>query len=228
MMRRPRTMSRLWLRLVLMAVASAVVGCGGPRPEGGGPATGNPADKAHAADAASAPEQLITGFAASPEINKSFALINQAARSETVALRTAALAHLRDANPDVHYAALYALALTADADHGARELAVLLSSPLADDRLLAAGALAGLRDKRALPVLIAALDDPRILSYRDPPEPAFEFAKTELLWFTRQEFVLKGAATAEQIGATKPAWENWWRTAGASIHFDPQTRRFAE
>jgi hypothetical protein len=43
-------------------------------------------------------------------------------------------------------------------NNGAAELAGMLTSANVDERLLSEGAPAGLGDKRALPVLIAALD----------------------------------------------------------------------
>jgi hypothetical protein len=179
-------------------------------------------------DAPGSPDHLIAGFADSPNIAAAFQGLNEAARENTAALRKAALAHLADKNPDIHYAALYALAMTADAANGANELAAMLNSPVLDDRLLSAGALAGLGDKRGLPILIAALDQQEPMAYRAPGEHACDFAKQQLLWFTRQDFGLKAASTSEQIAATKPAWEQWWQSAGASVHYDRQVRRFVE
>jgi hypothetical protein len=179
-------------------------------------------------DAPNSPEHLITGFAGSPNVAETFHELNEAARENTAALRRAALAHLADKDPEIHYAALYALAMTADAANGSSELAAMLDSPSVDDRLLSAGALAGLGNKRALPVLIGALDQPEPMRYRVSMERACDFAKQELLWFTRQDFGLKSASTNEQIAATKPAWQRWWQEAGASVHFDRQVSRFVE
>jgi len=182
-----------------------------------------------AADAPASPEQLITGFANAPNIHAAFYDLNQAAADNTAALRKAALAHLADKNdPDTHYAALYALVMTADADNGAAELASMLTSANVDERLLSAGALAGLGDKRALPVLIAALDQQDELSYRAPPQRAYDFAQRQLLWFTDQDFGLKAAETPEGIAATKPAWEQWWRSVGVALHYDRRERKFVK
>lgn len=186
------------------------------------------AGNCRAADASASPEQLITGFASAPNINAAFHELNEAAANNTAALRKAALAHLADKDPDTHYAALYALVMTADANNGAAELAGMLTSANVDERLLSAGALAGLGDKRALPALIAALDQQDDLSYRAPPRRAYEFAQSQLLWFTNQDFGLKAAQTPEEIAATKPAWEQWWRSVGGSLHYDRRERKFVE
>ena len=188
------------------------------------------AGNCRAADAPASPEQLITGFANAPNIHAAFSALNQAAANDTAALRKAALAHLADKkdDPDTHYAALYALVLTADADKGAAELAGMLTSANADERLLSAGALAGLGDKRALPALIAALDQQDELSYRAPPQRACDFAQRQLLWFTNQDFGLKAAQTPEEIAAAKPAWERWWRSVSGSLHYDRRERKFVE
>ena len=186
------------------------------------------AGNCRAADASPSPDQLITGFANAPNINAAFYDLNEAAANNTAALRKAALAHLADKEPDTHYAALYALVMTANADNGAAELGGMLTSANVDERLLSAGALAGLGDKRALPVLIAALDQQDDLSYRAPPRRAYEFAQSQLLWFTNQDFGLKAAQTPEEIAATKPAWEQWWRSVGGSLHYDRRERKFGE
>ena len=186
------------------------------------------AGNCRAADASPSPDQLITGFANAPNINAAFYDLNEAAAHNTAALRKAALAHLADKEPDTHYAALYALVMTANADNGAAELGGMLTSANVDERLLSAGALAGLGDKRALPVLIAALDQQDDLSYRAPPRRAYEFAQSQLLWFTNQDFGLKAAQTPEEIAATKPAWEQWWRSVGGSLHYDRRERKFGE
>jgi hypothetical protein len=178
-------------------------------------------------DAPNSPEHLITGFAGSPNVAETFHELNEAARENAAALRRAALAHLADKDPEIHYAALYALAMTADATN-ASELAAMLNSPSVDDRLLSAGALAGLGDKRGLPILITALDQQGPMAYRAPGARACDFAKQQLMWFTRQDFGLKAASTTEQIAATKPAWEQWWQATGTSVHFDRQVRRFVE
>jgi hypothetical protein len=181
-----------------------------------------------AADASASPEQLITGFAAALNRHAAFYDLNQAARTDTAALRKAGLAHLADKDPPTHYAALYALVMTADADNGGTELAGMLASPNVDERLLSAGTLAGLGDKRALPVLIAALDQQDELSYRAPSLRAYDFAQRQLLWFTNQDFGLKAALTLQQVAATKPAWERWWQSANGTLHYDRRERKFVE
>jgi hypothetical protein len=219
----PRPQPHLYLDprgsgFVAILLAGAVIGCCTA-------AAGN----CRAADAPASPEQLITGFANAPNIHAAFYDLNQAAVKNTAALRKAALAHLADkGDPDTHYAALYALVMTADADNGAAELAGMLTSANVDERLLSAGALAGLGDKRALPVLIAALDQQDELSYRAPPRRAYDFAQRQLLWFTNQDFGLRAAQTPERVAATKPAWAQWWRSVGVSLHYDRRERRFVE
>jgi len=152
--------------------------------------------------------------------------VNAAAFGEPAALRAAALKHLSDRRAGVHFAAVYALALTADAKTGAMQLRALLTSHAVEDRLLSAGALATLGDPRGLPVLIAALGDRSKLPIWEPPRQAFEFALTALLRYTNQDFGLKAAATAARVAATRPAWQRWWHSRHASLRFDQRTGRF--
>ena len=179
------------------------------------------------AAAGATPEQLIASFSDAPNPDAVFYAINKASGTDPAPVRKAALAHIGDSEPKTRYAALYALALSADKSD-AEALAKFLGSPVADERLLAAGALAGLRDKRALPILIAALDLDKPLNYRGAGERASTFAQQQLLHFTSLDFGLKVARTREQIAATRPEWERWWQRAGASVHYDPQTRQFVE
>jgi len=174
------------------------------------------------------PEQAITAFDPSnAAIETSFTKLNVAARNKPDALRRAALAHLNDSNPDVHYAAVYGLALTVTGSQGTKEMAAMLTAASLDDRLLAAGALTGTGDKRGLPILIAALDQGDELSYRDPPEAAFEFARTELLYFTNQTFGMTSSTDLAGTGETKPSWESWWQANQATLHFDPSTGKYS-
>ena len=172
-----------------------------------------------------APERLIGDFTATQNPDTFFYAMNRAAARDPASVRKAALARITDNDPKTRYAALYALALSADTGN-VDTLAEFLTSSAADERLLAAAALAGLRDKRSLPALIAALDEKEPLTYREAGERASTFAQKQLLYFTDQDFGLKGARTPEEIASTKPEWQHWWEMAGDSVHYDPQIRRF--
>ena len=154
--------------------------------------------------------------------------LNQAAEADPAALRKAALRHLHDGSAAVRYASLYGLVLTATAEEGTAELASMLVSANLDERLLSAAALAGIGDKRGLPVLIDALDSSAQLSFRDPPQPAFDFARTQLLWLTEADLGLKTAPELEsaQVAAAKPKWLLWWQANQAALHMDSQKRKF--
>jgi hypothetical protein len=177
---------------------------------------------------APSPEHAITGFEPSDAaIRTSFANLDSAARDHPDALRQAAVRHLHDSNPQVHYAAVYSLALTVTSSQGSNEMIALLTSASLNDRLLAAAALTGIGDKRGLPVLIAALDQGDELSYWDPPTAAFEFARTELLYFTAQAFGLTASTDLASATAAQSSWERWWQTNQASILFDPSTGKYS-
>lgn len=173
------------------------------------------------------PESAITGFdTSSRAIEASFHRIARVAHGDPAGLRQAALQHLRDEDPDTHYAAVYSLALTADGSSGAKQLRDMLSSSDVDEELLAAGRLIAIGDRSSIPILIDALADPAALSFRDPPQHAYDLARSELLLHTTRDFGLDDATTASAIAATQPAWRRWWATAGPSLRFDPDTSRF--
>ena len=173
------------------------------------------------------PPEAITQFSAL-ELTKSYHRLNQTAFERGAALRQAALSRIQDRDERIRYAAVYALAITANAEHDINELLRILQSGSIDERMLAAGALAGLGDKRGLPVLIDALDNGAELQFRTPPTQAREFARAQLLWFTTQDFGLRAAISPEQIPETKARWLAWWSSVGDTVRRDPSTRKFVQ
>ena len=105
--------STLWVRRrvrrfvvvgLFAAVALVAAGCGG------GGSTGP------------SPRAAITDFnPGETTINASFAALNTLARTHTDQLRAVALGKLNDSSPNVHYAAVYALSLTAQSGQGSAE-----------------------------------------------------------------------------------------------------------
>jgi hypothetical protein len=142
-------------------------------------------------------------------------------------LRTAALGHLADSNELVHYAAVYALALTAtNAGDSTVALQGLLTSVAVDDRLLAAGALIYRGDRSAIPVLIAELGSADAMAYRDPPTTASQFAATQLLRFTNQDLGLRAVSDTAGAAQVKAQWQQWWDEHGAGLVWDPTIGEF--
>jgi hypothetical protein len=169
----------------------------------------------------------VVGFDPSVKaINPSFSLLNVDASVHSGALRAAALAHLGDPDQDRQFAAVYALALTAEPGRGSSELARLLTSPNTTDRLLAAGSLVSIGDKSGIPVLIDALSSTDELAYSSPSQSGFEFAQAELLYFTTQDFGLRSATGPAAVAATQAAWRQWWTAQGPSLRFDPNARKY--
>jgi hypothetical protein len=173
-------------------------------------------------------EHAVTGFDPSKgHIVVSFRDLDTAALSDASGLRRAALKHLRDSAAGPHYAAVYGLALTATPKEGTTELVAMLTSESVDERLLSAASLVGSGDKRGLPVLVDALDQHEKLSFRDPSEPAFAFARAVLLNLTAGNFGLRAAVDRPAaVAATKPAWLRWWNANKATVHFESRTKRF--
>jgi hypothetical protein len=210
MTRRLRRIARLALLALIAATAAAA------------------SPSSDAARGASSPERAIVQFSGSPSrIGDSFHALHTHYLARAGALRSAALKHLRDKRPDVHYASLYALALTADAGPAAAALRRLLSSKQVDERMLAASALARTGDKAAIPVLIEGLSVRRQLAYRDPPEQAWELARHALLSYTTQDFGLHSAGTASAASRVQPAWRRWWKARAPSLRWKPGMRRFS-
>ncbi|MFY9577980.1 MAG: hypothetical protein WAQ33_01515 [Gaiellaceae bacterium] len=177
----------------------------------------------------SSAELAITSFSGTPtRVGASFRRLHNELLDHPTDLRAAALEHLGDGKADVHYAAIYSLALTAAPGPAADALLPVLGSMRLNDRMLAATALAGLGVKAALPVLIAKLDSGAPLAYREPPEQTWELARVALLTYTGENFGLRGSHTRAASARTKVAWLRWWSSLGTAVRWDDNARRFVQ
>lgn len=123
-------------------------------------------------------------------------------------------------DPDVRLAAIYALSITlssVDVD----AFSPILESTDPRERVLAAGGLLAVGDARAVPVLIALLDDDTPMALGFPPVHVWERARVALLRATGEDFGLSEAVTPEAAAATIPDWEVWWAGAEDDFHVVP-------
>lgn len=158
-------------------------------------------------------EQAILSFRGTPRrVEASFARIDSLVHGQGPALRAAALAHLSDHRPLIHYASVYALARTAEPGPSLDALSGLMGSRRVDDRALAAAKLLSLGNRDAIPVLITLLGSKRRLTFRDPPERAWQLAANALLVYTDQDFGLRHARTARAARRARRRWRQWWAT----------------
>jgi HEAT repeat protein len=128
-------------------------------------------------------------------------------------------------DPDVRLAAIYALSITlssVDVD----ALSPILESIDPRERVLAAAGLLAVGDARAVPVLIASLEDETPIALGFPPVHVWERARVALLQATGEDFGLSEAATATAAAATIPDWEAWWAGAEADFHVVPAADPF--
>ncbi len=173
-----------------------------------------------------AADRSIEDFSAGDSLNASFAALHEVERVDPDALRAAALARLGSTDPDVRFAAVYALGVTAIDGPSADALVGLLESDRTSERLLAAAGLLPLGRTEAIPILIDGLDDGTVLAHRDPPKFVWESARALLLAFTSEDFGLAASTTADETAATKPAWEAWWAADGASLVYRATGHRY--
>lgn len=188
------------LTLLLAAGAALSTGCGG-----------------HSRPTAE-PEEAISTFSVAPaNVNASFAALNQLALRDPAGLRSAALARLSSVDPNVRYAAVYALMLTATKGASLDALVPILRSRDVSERILAAETLTAQRDKRGVPVLIQALDSTKPFAHWAPPRRAWKEAQHTLLRFVPEDLGLRRALSARAVAAAKPAWRRWWALHGGSV-----------
>jgi HEAT repeat protein len=143
-------------------------------------------------------------------------------------LRAAALAHIEDASPEVHSAALYALALSVNQDDrkAIDALRGFLDPGADDERLTAADGLLSIGEKAAIPVLIELLTSKAPVPDSDPPTAVWEVAKGLLLFHTDQDLGLGEAEVAGAAAAAQVDWEAWWEASAEDLTWDPDTWSF--
>lgn len=229
--------------LVALAVSAATACSGGPSAQP--PEVGTGADVGAAAevgttaqvstasevsevDTASELEAAITQFDdPGRPLSASLSVIHRHARERPDALRDAASRHLGTADADRRYAAVYALALTADDETSAARLREILDAADATERLVAANALVARGDKTGIPALIALLDVDEDVRFGVPPQRTWRAARFLLVQYTGQDLGLIGPDfDAARSAAAKPAWEQWWAEHGAALQWDADAGRF--
>lgn len=216
--------ARLW------SVVAAIVisGCS----SGGGAVNSGPGSSVAvvtvtAANSVAQPvDQSIIGFGSGQGVNADFAALEADIRADPDKVQAGALAHLGDADPSVHYAAVYALSRTAKSAGSMAALATLLTSTRVEDRLLAATALAYRGDKSGLPALIDELGSTGAFLYWEPAQTASDFARAQLLRFTNQDLGLRSATDPAAAANVKQAWQQWWTDHGPTLRWDPAIEEF--
>lgn len=192
--------------VVLLAVAAALAGCGGHQKRAAG-----------AADA-------IAHFDPA-QLNASFRAIDDAAVRSPAETRQAALARIADHNPGVHYAALYALSLAVTPGQATSALESALRSPNLSERLVAARSLLAHGDKRAILTMIAALGERFVPAFGNPPEPAWQVARFDLVQYVPLDLGLIGRhVNAAAAKAAAARWRAWWSSHGDALRWDKAAR----
>lgn len=176
---------------------------------------------------ASEAARVLDAFASTPNrVAEDFRALHSLVRDTPGEVRDAAIERLQASDPNLRYAAVYGLALTADDAESMAALVPILSSPDISERMLAAGSLISRGDKNAFPVLIDALDSDDPLAFRDPPQRAWQFARFVLIQYTEEDMGMLGPRTfsLDQAAAAKPAWERWWSEHGDALRYDENER----
>ncbi|MBH61733.1 MAG: hypothetical protein CL569_04655 [Alphaproteobacteria bacterium] len=122
---------------------------------------------------------------------------------------------LGSTNPQVRFAAIYLLIHIA----GEAETALLLEAvkdPVPAFRTIAAGALIGLGERSAFPLLIDALRSDEGLPYSDPPKPLRAFSQQTLEAYVAEESRPAGA----------DGWDDWWVTHQERLMWSDSLKRY--
>jgi len=118
-------------------------------------------------------------------------------------------------NPQIRFAAIYLLIHIA----GEAETALLLEAvkdPVPAFRAIAAGALIGLGEGSAFPILIDALMSDDNLPYSDPPKPIRVFSQETLEAYVATE--------SRPVGADD--WADWWTVHQERLIWSDSLKRY--
>lgn len=162
----------------------------------------------------------ITAFNASAGVlESSFQTLHEQIRDHPSEVALAAVQNLESPDETVRFAAIYALANTAESADQLEALIQILQSPNVGERLLAAEALLARGEKEAIPVAIAALNSDEELIHSLPPKQAWETAQGLLLFYTLEDFGLDDADSLDTVSVTQPAWQAWWDQVQADLEW---------
>ena len=153
------------------------------------------------------------------ELELSFQNLNQQILDNPGEMAAAAMQQLGADDQPIRFAALYALANTAESEEHLNALRDFLDSEIAGERLLSAEALLVRGEKAAIPILIAALDSEEDLIYALPVQQAWERARELLLLFTIEDFGLTAADSFALVAESQAAWEDWWQQNGDALQW---------
>jgi hypothetical protein len=194
--------------MALLAAVATLFGCGGHTSRAGGP------------------DNAITHFDSSPDqLVASFRALDDAALTHPGQTREAAITRLRERDAGVHYAALYALALTVAPGKATTKLESALRSPNLSERLVAARSLLAHGDKRSIPVLIEELRENFAPAFGNPPEAAWQVARFDLIQYLPVHLGLIGRhVDAATTRAAARRWRAWWTINGDSLRWDSSAR----
>lgn len=170
------------------------------------------------------PQDPILAFDSSPlKREPSIRALYAQIHARPAELREAALAHLRDGDPDVRYASLFALAMTAEPGASLDALRPFLQSTDPSERMMAAGALAANGEKAGLPVLIEALTSTAPLRFHDPSLLAWQLARSTLIQYTDEDMGLLARPGARwEPEAAQARWRAWWQKNESRLGWNGQ------
>ncbi len=168
---------------------------------------------------------FLTAFDSAPGREpESFRALFEAAARAPEGLAWAAVAALDSPNPDVRFAAIYALTLAASEGQPRQALIDLLSSEEVHERLLAADRLLALGEVQAVPIVIAALSSVDDLPHAEPPQQAWEYARRLLLQYTDEDLGLLTAAGSDDARLAQSGWQSWWYAVGSDLRWNAAER----
>ena len=173
------------------------------------------------------PESIIRTFSGEWELEVAeFMAIEEAIDVSLEEMRAAAINNVHDEDKNVRFAALYVLARTAVEGDSMDALFPFLESVDISERITAAEALLIRGEKASFPILIDALDSSEYLSFRDPPQRAWEAAVFALIQFTNEDLGLLGVEDIEGSQAAQGAWSAWWQENQDSLTWDQDIEVF--
>ena len=123
------------------------------------------------------------------------------------------------------FAAIYFLGLVIDESNAA-----ILVKSLGDKderlRVMAAGSLIGLGEKRSIPVLIDAISSEELMPFSRPSTPLALLSADALPHFTEGDFELLESKDSVSLGEAADKWKQWWKSKGDDLEWAAAEQKY--
>jgi hypothetical protein len=171
-------------------------------------------------------EDLLEAFDPNADPDDGFGALNRLAAEQPDLAADVARGLLDAEEANTRYAAVYVLALTAEAPDEVEALRSALDADEAHLRAVAGGSLIGLGEAAAIPALIELLTATDEIPGSKPSTFVDRFSSVALTTYTGEDFGVLEAGGSRARQEAQQRWRDWFESVRESLRWDPEARRY--